>query len=227
MDAHATCKAGREIRAALPFAGHGRLSDDPSSRAMAAVCRIQNIDFNGQFVFLAGQLVHWGHRQRDLPIPLRTDRPGFSIAAAGIGPSLPAPAKKTVANRLRQNQTSCGEGKPDAFISLRPVQAPCRTGGATRSACRSQPTAESRAMALCDPSRERSPKMARRFKVGDHVRWNSEAGRVSGTIIAVHASDFDYKGHTHRATADDPQYEIKSDKTDHIAAHKGSALDLA
>lgn len=67
--------------------------------------------------------------------------------------------------------------------------------------------------------------MAGKFAVGDHVRWNSEAGRVSGTIIAVHMRDFDYKGYTHHATADDPQYEIRSDKTDHIAAHKGSALE--
>jgi hypothetical protein len=69
--------------------------------------------------------------------------------------------------------------------------------------------------------------MAKRFEIGDHVRWNSEAGWVSGTIIAVHTEDFDYKGHTHRASEDDPQYEIKSDKTDHIAAHKGSTLDRA
>lgn len=67
--------------------------------------------------------------------------------------------------------------------------------------------------------------MVGKFAVGDHVRWNSEAGRVSGTIIAVHMRDFDYKGYTHHATADDPQYEIRSDKTDHIAAHKGSALE--
>ncbi|HLH25779.1 MAG TPA: DUF2945 domain-containing protein [Chloroflexota bacterium] len=66
--------------------------------------------------------------------------------------------------------------------------------------------------------------MTARFKVGDHVSWNSEAGRVSGRIIKVHTHDFDYKGYTHHATPDDPQYEIKSDKTDHIAAHKGSAL---
>ena len=62
------------------------------------------------------------------------------------------------------------------------------------------------------------------FKVGDHVTWNSEAGHVSGHITKIHIRDFDYKGHTHRASADEPQYEIKSDKTDHIAAHKGSAL---
>ena len=69
--------------------------------------------------------------------------------------------------------------------------------------------------------------MSRRFKVGDHVTWNSEVGHVSGTIIKVHTKDFDYKGHTHHASKDDPQYEIKSDTTEHIAAHKGAALKKA
>ncbi|MBP7242629.1 DUF2945 domain-containing protein [Amaricoccus sp.] len=63
-----------------------------------------------------------------------------------------------------------------------------------------------------------------RYSVGDHVSWNSEAGRVSGKIIKVHLSDFDYKGHRHRASKDEPQYEIRSDRTDHIAAHKEGAL---
>ncbi|MCP3055783.1 DUF2945 domain-containing protein [Aurantimonas marianensis] len=62
------------------------------------------------------------------------------------------------------------------------------------------------------------------FSVGDHVSWNSEAGRVSGKIIKIHPKDFDYKGHRRRASKEDPQYEIQSDKTDHIAAHKGGAL---
>ncbi|MFJ6132642.1 hypervirulence associated TUDOR domain-containing protein [Janibacter terrae] len=66
--------------------------------------------------------------------------------------------------------------------------------------------------------------MSARYKVGDHVGWNSEAGQVSGTITKVHTEDFEYKGHTRRASTDEPQYEIKSDKTDHVAAHKGSAL---
>ena len=67
----------------------------------------------------------------------------------------------------------------------------------------------------------------RSFRVGDHVTWNSEAGRVSGTIITVHTGDVDYKGYTHHASRDEPQYEIKSDKTDHIAMHKGIALTKA
>ena len=66
--------------------------------------------------------------------------------------------------------------------------------------------------------------IAKHFRIGDHVRWNSEAGHVSGKIIKIHTKDFDYKGYTHHASKDDPQYEIKSDKTEHIAAHKGSAL---
>jgi hypothetical protein len=69
--------------------------------------------------------------------------------------------------------------------------------------------------------------MARKFKIGDRVTWNSEAGHVSGTIIRVHTKDVDYKGHIHHASKDDPQYEIKSNKTDHIAMHKEEALRKA
>lgn len=72
----------------------------------------------------------------------------------------------------------------------------------------------------------KNPTMAHSFKTGDHVKWNSEAGYVSGKIIKIHTADFDYKGYTHHANKEEPQYEIKSDKTDHIAAHKGSALTL-
>jgi hypothetical protein len=66
--------------------------------------------------------------------------------------------------------------------------------------------------------------MMAKLKVGDRVSWNSEAGRVRGTIVKVHTKDFAFKGYTHHASKDDPQYEIESDKTEHIAAHKGSAL---
>jgi hypothetical protein len=69
--------------------------------------------------------------------------------------------------------------------------------------------------------------MPRAFKVGDHVTWNSEAGHVSGRIIAVHTGDVAWKGYTHHATSYEPQYEIKSDKSDHIALHKASALNHA
>jgi hypothetical protein len=64
----------------------------------------------------------------------------------------------------------------------------------------------------------------RRFARGDHVSWNSEAGRVSGRIVRVVTSEIQFKGYTVHASKEDPQYEIKSDTTDHIAMHKGSAL---
>jgi hypothetical protein len=68
--------------------------------------------------------------------------------------------------------------------------------------------------------------MVSSFKVGDHVAWNSEAGHVSGTIVKVHTKDVNYKGYVHHASKENPQYEIKSDKTDHIALHKAAALKL-
>lgn len=63
-----------------------------------------------------------------------------------------------------------------------------------------------------------------RFKPGDHVSWNSEAGRVTGRITRVVTREEKFKGYTVHASEDEPQYEIESDKTDHIAMHRGSAL---
>jgi hypothetical protein len=66
--------------------------------------------------------------------------------------------------------------------------------------------------------------MARDLKVGDHVEWNSEAGRVRGTIKKRITSNIQFKGYTVHASKAEPQYLIESDKTDHMAMHKGSAL---
>ena len=62
------------------------------------------------------------------------------------------------------------------------------------------------------------------FKVGDHVGWNSEAGHVRGTIKKKVTSVIKFKTYTVRASKEEPQYLIKSDTTDHLAMHKGSAL---
>ena len=69
--------------------------------------------------------------------------------------------------------------------------------------------------------------MADDFNVGDHVEWNSEAGRVRGTIKKKHTAEITFKGYTVHASSEEPQYLIKSDKTDHLAMHKGSALQKA
>jgi hypothetical protein len=62
------------------------------------------------------------------------------------------------------------------------------------------------------------------FKIGDHVSWNSEAGRVSGIIRRKISAPIEFKGYTVHASREEPQYLIESDKTDHLAMHKGSAL---
>jgi hypothetical protein len=66
--------------------------------------------------------------------------------------------------------------------------------------------------------------MASDFNIGDHVEWNSEAGRVRGTIKKRITSQIIFKGYTVHASQDEPQYLIESDKTDHLAMHRGSAL---
>ena len=58
--------------------------------------------------------------------------------------------------------------------------------------------------------------MKKDFTVGDHMSWNSEAGHVRETIKR--------KVTTVITVKEEPQYVIKSDKTDHLAMHKGAAL---
>ena len=66
--------------------------------------------------------------------------------------------------------------------------------------------------------------MKKDFAVGDHVAWNSEAGHVRGTIRKKVTSAIKFKTYIVRASKEEPQYLIKSDTTDHLAMHKGSAL---
>ena len=66
--------------------------------------------------------------------------------------------------------------------------------------------------------------MPKVFKRGDLVEWNSEAGHVRGVIVKKLVSNIRLNGYVHHASNADPQYVIKSVKTDHVAIHKGQAL---
>jgi DUF2945 family protein len=66
--------------------------------------------------------------------------------------------------------------------------------------------------------------MSKTFRIGDHVRWNSEAGLVCGVIVRKITSNTRFKGYIRHASKAEPQYVIESDRTDHIAVHKGPAL---
>ena len=70
--------------------------------------------------------------------------------------------------------------------------------------------------------------MATDLKPGDHVEWNSEAGRVRGTIQKKVTKEIVFKGYKRHASLEEPQYLIKSDKTDHLAIRDAiEALDRA
>jgi len=79
-----------------------------------------------------------------------------------------------------------------------------------------------RSLSSGSPRRARPPHAS--FRRGDVVEWNSEAGRVRGRILKKVVSNLRFKGYVHRASRSEPQYLIKSLKTDHIAMHKGRAL---
>ena len=68
--------------------------------------------------------------------------------------------------------------------------------------------------------------MAKELKSGDKVSWSSHGGTAHGTVEKKQTSDTKIKSHTVRASKDDPQYIVKSDKGGK-AAHKADALKKA
>ena len=66
--------------------------------------------------------------------------------------------------------------------------------------------------------------MADEFTKGDHVRWNSHGSQAEGTVERKITSDTEAAGRAVRASEDDPQYEVRSQKSGGTAVHKPSAL---
>ena len=67
--------------------------------------------------------------------------------------------------------------------------------------------------------------MAQEFHEGDHVTWKSHGGEAEGTVQRKITEDTEAAGRTVRASKDDPQYEVESEKSGGTAVHKPSALD--
>jgi hypothetical protein len=59
---------------------------------------------------------------------------------------------------------------------------------------------------------------------GDRVSWNSHGGRAEGSVERTITADTEASGRTVRASEDDPQYEVRSDKSGRTAVHKPGAL---
>ena len=66
--------------------------------------------------------------------------------------------------------------------------------------------------------------MADSLKKGDHVTWDTSQGQTHGTVEKKLTATTKIKGHTAKATKEDPQYLVKSDKTGAEAAHKPDEL---
>jgi hypothetical protein len=62
------------------------------------------------------------------------------------------------------------------------------------------------------------------FKKGDKVQWKSHGQNVKGTVEEQITTDKKAGGRQVRASEDDPQYRVQSDKTGADAVHKPDAL---
>ena len=62
------------------------------------------------------------------------------------------------------------------------------------------------------------------LKKGDKVEWDYSDNKVEGEVVEKVTADTTIKGHEAKASADDPQYKVKSDKTGKTAIHKPEEL---
>lgn len=69
--------------------------------------------------------------------------------------------------------------------------------------------------------------MTKTLKAGDHVKWNTPQGETKGEVVRKVTSTTKVGGHEVKASKDDPQYRVKSDKTGKEAVHKPDALKKA
>ena len=66
--------------------------------------------------------------------------------------------------------------------------------------------------------------MTEQFKKGDKVTWQSHGSTAEGTVQKKITSDTEAAGRTVRASQDEPQYLVRSDKSGNDAVHKPEAL---
>jgi hypothetical protein len=66
--------------------------------------------------------------------------------------------------------------------------------------------------------------MAKQLKKGDKVSWKSSQGTIEGKVQKKVTSPMEIKGHHVAASAEHPEYLVKSDKSGALAAHKSSSL---
>jgi hypothetical protein len=65
------------------------------------------------------------------------------------------------------------------------------------------------------------------FRQGDRVEWDSHGGTAVGEVLRKITSDTEAAGRTVRASEEEPQYEVRSEKSGGTAVHKPEALRRA
>lgn len=66
--------------------------------------------------------------------------------------------------------------------------------------------------------------MTQEFSKGDKVTWKSHGGTAEGEVVRKITSDTEAGGRTVRASKDEPQYLVRSEKSGGEAVHKPEAL---
>ncbi len=66
--------------------------------------------------------------------------------------------------------------------------------------------------------------MPKHLSKGDKVAWNTSQGETTGKVIRKQTSPTKIKGHEVKATKDEPQYIVESEKSGKRAAHKPDQL---
>ncbi len=65
------------------------------------------------------------------------------------------------------------------------------------------------------------------FKKGDRVKWNSHGGEAAGTVEQKITTETEAGGRKVKASTEQPQYLVKSEKSGGTAVHKPDALTRA
>jgi hypothetical protein len=67
--------------------------------------------------------------------------------------------------------------------------------------------------------------MADEFRKGDHVSWKTHGTTTEGTVKKKITEETEAGGRTVKASKDEPQYLVESDKSGKEAVHKPGALE--
>lgn len=71
----------------------------------------------------------------------------------------------------------------------------------------------------------RLPMSDQEFKKGDKVTWQSHGSTAEGEVVEKITSETEAAGRKVKASKEEPQYRVVSDKSGGDAVHKPGALD--